>query len=337
MRLRQLGTTQSITFIAPPEVHQSILDVHDNGSSDRLDSADVIMWLLDQTCKSNRELQSLYSAQGTDFCKRTQAAMSYSRFLSDADHQKSYLEVLRQPEQKTLEQLYEPLCRKDDGVLSSPVSVALQINGKLTTFMQQLTQSQQRSGVEEFNANSALQEVEQEREVAYEIEEEREVERPRVMEALKFPGLNDDIRSFLDTGLLSGTAGYIAASTVLGSTQLGMKYGIDVAPLVRHLYVSTEFTRTVKLRMGEKLDNLIVCYLPPFKLSTNLSASCELAAVEYAHRDRHGHHPRRSGRGVVHYPRHTRPNCSFVVVCGAVYQAHAALQPARLLLDPWSP
>ena len=73
----------------------------------------------------------------------------------------------------------------------------------------------QRSDVEGSNANSALEEVEPERKVAFEIEEEREVERPRVMNALKFPGLNDDIRRFLETGLVSGTTGYMAASAML--------------------------------------------------------------------------------------------------------------------------
>lgn len=49
MRLRQLGTTQSILWVAPPEVHQSILDLQSKQEGDSIDSYDVICWLLKQT------------------------------------------------------------------------------------------------------------------------------------------------------------------------------------------------------------------------------------------------------------------------------------------------
>ena len=51
MRLRQLGTTQSVVFFAPPEVHQSILDCQKKTNHDKIDSSDVVTWLLEQTCK----------------------------------------------------------------------------------------------------------------------------------------------------------------------------------------------------------------------------------------------------------------------------------------------
>jgi hypothetical protein len=40
MRLRQLGTTQSVSFFAPPEVHQSIMDLKGEKAGD-VDSRDV--------------------------------------------------------------------------------------------------------------------------------------------------------------------------------------------------------------------------------------------------------------------------------------------------------
>ncbi|PQE30562.1 p-loop containing nucleoside triphosphate hydrolase protein [Rutstroemia sp. NJR-2017a WRK4] len=65
MRLRQLGTTQSVCFFAPPEVHRSILDVCKKtpgglvGSSN-INSYHVVNWLLEQTCRANEQLQNLY-------------------------------------------------------------------------------------------------------------------------------------------------------------------------------------------------------------------------------------------------------------------------------------
>ncbi len=41
MRLRQLGTSQSITFFIPPEVHQVILDLKGKNANPLVDSRDV--------------------------------------------------------------------------------------------------------------------------------------------------------------------------------------------------------------------------------------------------------------------------------------------------------
>lgn len=106
--MRQLGTTQSIAFIAPPEVHQNILDVCKKRQSDRLDASHVVTWLLDQTCANNQELQTLYFAQGRDFCRRTHAATTWSNFLTQMKHRNAYMAVLQQPERQGLEELYAP-------------------------------------------------------------------------------------------------------------------------------------------------------------------------------------------------------------------------------------
>lgn len=41
MRLRQLGTTQGVTFFAPPEVNQSIRDLCMKRDIESVDSRDV--------------------------------------------------------------------------------------------------------------------------------------------------------------------------------------------------------------------------------------------------------------------------------------------------------
>ncbi|KAL2868108.1 uncharacterized protein BJX67DRAFT_387489 [Aspergillus lucknowensis] len=252
MRLRQLGTTQSVTFIAPPEVHQSILDVCKKTSNDAVDSSGVITWLLDQTCETNRELQPLYFAQGKDFCQRTQAAATFQGFLSNPAHRESYLDILQQPEQQTLEQLYEPRYREAN---PSPTEA----NGvvpweRVAILTKTLAQQRQESQVHESTLSSALEEVEQEREVAFEVEEEREIQRPRRPKALKFPGLHQSILAFAQRGLLA-FKNIAKASDTLENTQLGTKYAIKGRSLVPHLYLSVEFTRTIKLKkLGETDD-----------------------------------------------------------------------------------
>lgn len=253
-----------LLFSASPELHQNILDVCEKCLPDVIDSADIVTWLLGQTCVTNTELQHLYFAQGTDFCRRTQAAEHYNMFLTDREHQEAYMGVLRQAEQQTLEQLYQPRVVQDISDTSTDASLPLSdtnflpFSGKIAMFMQELKKKRKNSTRGSSSSTLALEEVEQEREVAFEIEEGREVQQPRVMEALEFPGLHYSILDFVRTGCLAGRSGFMRVSQAIQSTQLAHKYRIDGSFLLSRLYVSAEFTRTVKLRSGERNDNFMV-------------------------------------------------------------------------------
>ncbi|KAH8698926.1 hypothetical protein BGW36DRAFT_406791 [Talaromyces proteolyticus] len=261
MRLRQLGTTQSVTFIAPPEVHQSIMDTRQRGLNLPIDSSDVLRWLLIQTCNSNKDLQPLYFAQGMDFCNRMQAAGNFKNFLTSSVHQEGLLKVLRCREHQTLEELYGPVATTTTGPTDCGPStgpVLAPFGSKLRFFMQKLQESYKLTSLDRESARgSALEEVEQEREVAYEIEEERELQRPDHMKALKFPGLSRSIIEFVKTGILGDETECIKASFVLESTQLGKKHKIQASTLVSHLHVSPEFVRTVQIMNKEKYDSFI--------------------------------------------------------------------------------
>ncbi|EAW10826.1 uncharacterized protein ACLA_053000 [Aspergillus clavatus NRRL 1] len=257
MRLRQLGTTQSITFVAPPEVHQSILDVRrQNKRGDcRLDSSDVVAWLLDQTCAANRDLLPLHYAQGADFCYRMQAAARYERFLTKSTHRDKFLRLVRQAEQQTLEQLYDPRSQKNREASISREASGFHLEGELRVYMDELSATRHLSQDLSLMKTSALEEVEQEREVAYEVQEERQLQRPRRQKALEFPGVNETILEFVRTGFLKGSSGYMKASKALLSTELARKHQITALPFMPRLYASAELTRTIKLREGERNDN----------------------------------------------------------------------------------
>lgn len=166
MRLRQLGTSQSVVFFAPPEVHQSILDFRKKNQCDQLDSSDVIMWLLEQTSKGIEQLQPLYFSQGVEFCRRNQAAVQYPDYLDDSHQRESYLDKLRQLEQQTLDRLYGVKSKTKNVVADEPKSVQ---SSAITQFLSEL-EVRRKSFKDTGNAvhASALQEVEQEREVAHE-------------------------------------------------------------------------------------------------------------------------------------------------------------------------
>ena len=102
-------------FFAPPEVHQSIVNTRAANRAGPIDSHDVIVWLLEQTCCSIEQLQPLYISQGIDFCRRRLAAEKYEfaegkydDTACHSDHAKEYLKVLAQPERYSLEELYAP-------------------------------------------------------------------------------------------------------------------------------------------------------------------------------------------------------------------------------------
>ncbi|WEW59693.1 hypothetical protein PRK78_005173 [Emydomyces testavorans] len=252
MRLRQLATTQSVIFVAPPEVHQSILDLQGKQNGDKVDSNDVVSWLLKQTCLGIEQVQPLYYSQGMDFCRRIQAALDNPQFLVDKEQQQSYCSVLRQDEKQTLEQLYKP------GLKSKPTIPITSYAPEIAKFVKEL--KKRRKAFQDFGGavqGSALQEVEQEREVAFEVEAVREVQKPVHYTPLSFPGLHPDISRFAITGQLSGFAGYQQAFVALKDTALGQKHGISSQAAMSKLFVSKEFMRTVKLPVGRRNDNFL--------------------------------------------------------------------------------
>ncbi|RYP37538.1 hypothetical protein DL767_002846 [Monosporascus sp. MG133] len=238
MRLRQLGTTQSIVFFAPPEVHQSILDVCKLRGGKAIDSSHVIMWLLEQTCRTNEQLQKLYFAQGSDFCRRTNAQWANPNFLTDKAHYESLLKVIQCPERQTLEQLYGGMTE------SQPSSLSVMSFANLESFMKKLIQQRRETGGKWHGFHSsALEEVEQEREVELQVEEVRQVQKPERYKALTFPGLHPAVSRFARTGELTGGKGYMNAFGALEGTNIGQKY--NVCRTASRLFVSTEFMRTV--------------------------------------------------------------------------------------------
>lgn len=266
MRLRQLGTTQSVVFFSPPEVHQSILDVCKREVRAEIDSSHVVTWLLEQTCCANEQLQNLYLAQGMDFCRRTDAQWKNAEFLSNSSHREAYLDIIQQPERQTLEQMYGSKQNHQ------PSSLANLSSPKLIAFMEKLEKQRQAaktSGNGVFS--SALEEVEQEREVEFQVEEVREAQEPTYYEALTFPNLHTAILHFAQTGNLVGENGYEHVFEALSRTGIGQRY--NVRRTGSRLFVSSEFMRTVKTRKltrrrpvkdnGQTLyDNFMVGFRP---------------------------------------------------------------------------
>ncbi|KUI56497.1 hypothetical protein VP1G_10818 [Cytospora mali] len=177
---------------------------------------------------------------------------SNPKFLTDEIQRSTLLNVIQQSERQGLEQQYGPITDTStrgsaDEVIYSELK---EFMAKLTTQRKSLTQKANAQGIH----SSALEEVEQQREVEIEVEEVRHVQKHKRYEALKFPSLHPAIDNFARTGRLVGNDGYMHAFDSLQNTAIGQKY--DVGGTGSRFFVSKEFTRTVVLRK-EKADNFL--------------------------------------------------------------------------------
>ncbi|KAJ6027407.1 uncharacterized protein N7446_003999 [Penicillium canescens] len=176
-----------------------------------------------------------------------QAAATFDDFLSNVDHRKAFLKYLQQPEQRTLEQLYGPCVLRGDEIASQSES-NLPLSGKLREFVGILREMYHpRTSDKESAVPSALEEVEQQREVANEAEQERELQRPCFIDALEFPGLHQSIQDLVETGFLSGDDVCPQACTIITSTRLWRKQMMQSFSMIPHVFLSPEFARTVRL------------------------------------------------------------------------------------------
>ncbi|KXH27289.1 hypothetical protein CSIM01_02573 [Colletotrichum simmondsii] len=213
-----------------------------------------ISWLLDNTCDGIEQLQPLYYSQGIDFCRRMQAAIDNPDFVKDKYQREAYLGTIKQDEQHSLQKLYEPK-RKIKGAGEFHAGS----DTKIRAFAKEL--NQRRKAFQDTGRAvhaSALQEVEQEREVAFEVETVRQVKKPNHYPALAFPGLHPEVESFAKTGRIpAGAHTFIPAIKSLSKTAIGKKFKVSDRSSRSNLYVTTEFERTVKLSFDLTSDNFL--------------------------------------------------------------------------------
>ena len=183
-----------------------------------------------------------------------QAALDNPDFLTDPEQWNKYVSAIKQDEQQTLQQLYEPKLKTK---AARPQSRA---DSKVGPFVKELnTRRKAFQDTGKAVQGSALQEVEQEREVAFEVESVRQVKRPRHYAAHTFPGLHLEIDIFVRTGRLPADAQAVYhALKSISRTSLGRKFAVSSTASDSRLYVSVEFDRIVKLNADLGNDNFLV-------------------------------------------------------------------------------
>ena len=258
MRLRQLGSSQSVVFFASPEVHQSIKDHRPETKprSTQVDSSDIVAWLLAQTCDSIEQQIPLFISQGADYCRSIQAKLDHSPFLDNEGNRTEYVKSIQHSEQDSLIEFYGLKEESTPGLFPENPSPRIaplvdELQARCRDF--RITR--------EALQNSAEQEVEQEREEEVQVQREtvREVQKPVRYETYRFLGLDPVIVRFAETGTLSGDPhAYRQFFSALRDTSVGEKYGLQHCAMHSQLYASKAFLETVVIRGKRHDDNFLV-------------------------------------------------------------------------------
>ncbi|KAI9717157.1 MAG: hypothetical protein M1812_004905 [Candelaria pacifica] len=255
-RMRKLGNGQSLAFFSTPDVHRSIQGLGEK-SKNNLDCSDVIQWALEQTCQGTEQTKPLWAMQGFEYSRRTQSCSkllegtnSIHEAIEDEIRVSQFWENIQEPEAQTLTAMY--------GATNSPLDPLL----SFTTEERQDPVVKRLGAVWSNMDTSELQDClvheEQEREVAHEIEREREVQRPLPMDPCAHK-LHPDVIYFVDHGVVpTKNAGIIeAAFSSLGNTSVMQNLqGTDFV-ICPGLGVTKDFSLTVEHQMELRGDDFI--------------------------------------------------------------------------------
>ncbi|OAA37893.1 hypothetical protein NOR_06970 [Metarhizium rileyi] len=231
MRMRQLGKGQSVVFCVPEEIVHRIRLSLSKPTLSRIHVSDVIAWSISETWIDAKRCMALWAMQGKRYDNQQKLWTSYrdgGRKIMPRQLAEKFLEG----EAKTLKMRYKPLLQQDKP--SRGVNDASEepdeIDRRIRDFQ-----------LEDEEANF---QQEAERELSPEVEEERQVEKPRPANALAHK-LHADVLTFVERGELRvKSSAYMPAFESLSRTSAALRTRLD-APEYNSVYVTTDFANTV--------------------------------------------------------------------------------------------
>ena len=237
MRLRKLAHGQSLVFFAPPEVHQSIIDVTGRPAKN-LTGYDVVAWSLEQSCLSIERSQPLRVIQGISHQRRQHMLNTFfgefsghNDLAKDVNRSKKSVKRFREKEEQTLQDLYGPTSVVKDEFAGAPDRGIVR---ELKEIWRNLDSNS--------SAMASMHE-EHEREVAPEVEKEVAVQRPQKVTPLG-PIVDAHLRTFIFNGHPKETRNFANAfDSVLIHSSAKEK---DAAPLWVHIKATRDFVNTVE-------------------------------------------------------------------------------------------
>jgi hypothetical protein len=234
MRLRKLGQGQSICFILPEEIRTKIHERNGKPAGTPIDSQDVLAWAIGETWSDLKRSLPLWAVQGNRFEKHKHLLLKGAN--TTKDQAKGFLE----DEAASLETRYKPRAPDDDG--SSHLKDWDMSNKAVSDIVSRCRD------FEAMGFSSAALSEEQEQELAPEIEEQRQVERPPRLKAHPHT-VHADLKHLINTGeVVIGSKAWGPAFQKLHTTSAGKLTNLSSFP--DDLLVTVDFMNTVQIPPG---------------------------------------------------------------------------------------
>ncbi|KAI6041743.1 hypothetical protein EDC04DRAFT_2980494 [Pisolithus marmoratus] len=260
MRMRKLGHGHSVMFFAPPEVDRNIRDAARKSDGDMIHPSDTLLWAMGETCTEIRNNALYWAQQGRDHAFRYGA---WSRFCRGETTSEALAVSWRQPDAKTLEELYSPSRPNKDQPLR---------------FIPAIDQRCQELGISS-SLDSNMNE-EQEREIVHEIERETQVERPPAAVPAVHQ-ISADVRNFVRSGTVNPRSKDF--KPMLDSFRDTTSLSQETNVWSQHIYATSDYCTVVQepapVNVGEYLrpvnwilssqsnGNLTIVILSPFEVN----------------------------------------------------------------------
>jgi hypothetical protein len=240
MRMRKLGHGQAVTFIVPAEIQTKIYERTGKSPSSQIDSHDVLSWAIGETWLDLKKSLPLWAVQGERFER-------HKHLMNGANTTKDDATAFLENEAVDLETRYKPRTRDTDRF--AQLSNWDMFNPNIKKIVARC------HDFEAMNFGSATLSEEQERELAPEIEEERQIERPPRLEARKHE-LHKALKCLVTTGNLSAASGaWKPAFQALSTTSAGRLTNLKDFPA--DLLATIDFMYTVKVPPGSTRASFI--------------------------------------------------------------------------------
>ncbi|KAG8924460.1 hypothetical protein FRC02_010410 [Tulasnella sp. 418] len=231
MRMRRLGRGHTVTFFAPPEVDHSIRVSAGLRYHYRVRTKDIVLWTMFESCFEVLHRIPQWAQQGMDHRKREVAWREFNQSPISSINQ--LVTAWLQNEARSLDEMY-----------------ALDQADPMSSFSSRLEQcpdisSRYRDWAPSSSTDTHFQE-EQEREIIFEVETERQVERPATAVAAHHR-VESDVRLLIQRGQFAKSSAFVSIFPQL--SQPSFEESSWSSP---GLYCTKDFSITIQ---GSRYDN----------------------------------------------------------------------------------
>ncbi|KAF2131741.1 hypothetical protein P153DRAFT_336326 [Dothidotthia symphoricarpi CBS 119687] len=240
MRLRQLGKGQSVVFVVSQEIETKIRERMRKSLDDPIDVIDILCWSIGETWTDLSRSMPLWATQGRRF-------ENNKHLWNGTETTREQASTLVEDESQGIELRYKPRAQENDS--TSQLEGWNMSNANIAEIVQRCRNFEASS-----SSLGSFQE-EQERELAPQNQEERQLEPPVSLAADKHK-LHADLEKLARTGAFKQSSrAFEPAFQILRNTSAASLFDLKQFPT--NLLVTADFVRTVKIPSGVKKADFI--------------------------------------------------------------------------------